>query len=548
MNDTTDASAILAPLWKRKWLILIVAVLVAGATYVYYKRQPTTYSASTQLNLASGAEEQTLISGQSKTAAGKTAIVNAAAIITSNLVAEDAHKLLRAEHAQAGKSKVRAKAGAAGGDIITITAEEHGAAAAARVANAYAVAYIRRERAAYVRAVRKAIFNTRQQLRRVERSATTGGQQGKGAGGTGASALSGTAVIQAASLSSKVNQLESQLSIQDVQQISPAKATSAELIGPAPKKNAIFGFVFGLLLAAIAALVAERFDRGLRSLAAAERVFKAPALAALPTVRSPIRHTDGRPTLAASLIEPIRRVQTTLRLREPSAHENATPRVMVCTSADAGDGKSTVVAALALVMRDAGQRVAVIEADLRRPVLAKLLNVSGESGLADVLAGVRTLEDAMQTVPVSAPVTNVDSGGALAGGGSTALKSRTKGSVEVLLGGEANEGSTSLADERMSDLIGALADDFDCVLIDAPSPLEASETISLLSAADGVLLVARVRHTRDVSAERLTELLALPSSAHVLGTVVNDVPIRELRRSGFSAPSRRGWRRSPSGR
>jgi capsular polysaccharide biosynthesis protein len=407
MNDTTDASAILAPLWKRKWLILIVAALVAGAAYYHYKHQPTTYSASTQINLASGAEEQSLLSGQSKTAASKAAIVNAASIISSTVVAEEAHKLLRAEHANAGKGKVRAKASATGSAIITITAEAHGAKAAARVANAYAVAYIRREHAAYVRAIRKAIFNTHQQLRRVEQGAS-GGPRGKGTKST-STTLSGAAVIQAANLNSKLNQLESEVSIQGIQQISPAKPTGAELIGPKPKKNAIFGFVFGLLLASIAAFGAERFDRSLRSLARVEQTFRAPILAALPTVRSPIKQLDGQPAVAKPLLEPIRRVLTTLRLRELPAHESAMPRVIVCTSADAGDGKSTVVAALALVMRDAGQRVAVIETDFRRPVLTKLLGVSGGPGLADVLAGAHTLDEAMLSVQGPTPAAVVGS-------------------------------------------------------------------------------------------------------------------------------------------
>ncbi|MHB8233147.1 MAG: Wzz/FepE/Etk N-terminal domain-containing protein, partial [Solirubrobacteraceae bacterium] len=58
MNETTDATAIFAPIWRRKWLILIVAVLVAAGTYFYYKRQPSLFQASTQLYLAAGAEEQ----------------------------------------------------------------------------------------------------------------------------------------------------------------------------------------------------------------------------------------------------------------------------------------------------------------------------------------------------------------------------------------------------------------------------------------------------------------------------------------------------------
>jgi Mrp family chromosome partitioning ATPase len=355
-------------------------------------------------------------------------------------------------------------------------------------------------------------------------------------------------VIQAASLNSKLNQFESELSLQGIQQISPAKSSSAELVEPKPKKNAIFGFAFGLLLAAVAAFIAERFDRSLRSLTSIEQASEEPILAALPSVKSPIAHIDGQPVLSAPLLEPVRRVQSTLRLRE-AAVDGAGERanVLVCTSADAGDGKSTLVAALALVMREAGQRVAVVEADFRRPVLAKLLNVGGDLGLADVLAGSVSVEDALQAVPGSnASVSAHESAG---GGSATAVRSRTRGSISVLIGAAPGERPPSLAGGAMSELLGSLAEDFDSVLIDAPSPLEASDTISLLSEVDGIVVVARVRHTRDVSSQRLADLVSLPSTAPVLGIVVNDVSPRELQRSGLSAGhGQRGWPSSLAGR
>jgi Chain length determinant protein len=48
MTETTDAAAIFAPLWRRKWLILAVAIVVAGASYLYYKRQPSLYSSTSR--------------------------------------------------------------------------------------------------------------------------------------------------------------------------------------------------------------------------------------------------------------------------------------------------------------------------------------------------------------------------------------------------------------------------------------------------------------------------------------------------------------------
>ena len=58
MNETPEATAIFAPIWKRKWLILIVAILAGAGSYFYYRRDPSIYSASTQLYLGNGAEDR----------------------------------------------------------------------------------------------------------------------------------------------------------------------------------------------------------------------------------------------------------------------------------------------------------------------------------------------------------------------------------------------------------------------------------------------------------------------------------------------------------
>src|SRR6185312_11037242 len=95
----------------------------------------------------------------------------------------------------------------------------------------------------------------------------------KGKGGAPAAKVpSGTQVIQAAQLSSKINQLEAQLAIVGVRQVKPAKPRSSQLISPHPKKNAEFAFVIGIVLASIDAYALSRFDRRLRSLADVESV------------------------------------------------------------------------------------------------------------------------------------------------------------------------------------------------------------------------------------------------------------------------------------
>jgi Mrp family chromosome partitioning ATPase/capsular polysaccharide biosynthesis protein len=556
MNETTtDAAAIFAPLWKRKWLILAVGILVAGATYAYYKNKQPVYTASTQLYLGGDAEAQSALAGtQGKSTLSGRALADQVGLINSPVIGEGVRKQLRREgDLAAARGKAKA-ASTATSDFITISTEAQTPKGAIALANGFARAYITRERSSYVRAVDAAIANTRQQLRRLETSQsapTSTTKSTSGAKGNTATkappTLSGSATIQAASLASKLNQLESQLSVSGVQQVGTAKASPLP-VSPTPKKNAIFGFVLGLVLASIAAYILSRFDRRVRSLDDIEAIFGTQILTALPVVRKPVIHEDGRPRPSDPLVEPIRRLHATLALGDMLEHDRErSPRVILVLSADAGDGRSALIADLALVQRDAGERVAVVEADFRRPVQAKLLDVPSPAGLGQVLTGALPLDDAMQRVAsVNAPPS---ANAAVPGADvATAVQSPSQGSISVLTSGDAVANpSALLASRTMSGLLGSIAEDFDHVLVDAPPPLEVSDVIPLLHSVDGIVIVVRLGHTRETSAHRLAELLRRTASAPVLGVVANHVPRADIERYGYSSTPGRKRRRRNAG-
>jgi Mrp family chromosome partitioning ATPase len=106
-----------------------------------------------------------------------------------------------------------------------------------------------------------------------------------------------------------------------------------------------------------------------------------------------------------------------------------------------------------------------------------------------------------------------------------------------VLGGDASVPNPPalLAQQATAELLRSLAGSFDSVLIDAPSPLEVSDVIPLLGIVDRIVVVARVGHSREASAQRLRELLEHPSSAPVAGVVANFVASGELKRYGFSS-------------
>src|SRR4029077_2431430 len=150
------------------------------------------------------------------------------------------------------------------------------------------------------------------------------------------------------------------------------------------------------------------------------------------------------------------------------------------------------------------EQVSLIEADFRRTVQARLLGLPLSGGLLEVLSGTLTLEEGLQRVeapaieaPLPVPV------GAAATTGE-AVNSNHKGTLSVLLGeyGVANPPAV-LAEPAMAALLRSAAQDFDQVLIDAPPPLLVSDVLPLLANVDGIVLVARIGHTREASAKRL---------------------------------------------
>jgi Mrp family chromosome partitioning ATPase/capsular polysaccharide biosynthesis protein len=538
MTETTDATAIFAPLWRRKWLILAVGVVVAVASYLYYKHEKPTFSSSTQLYLGASSEEQA--PGEKVAKNGGVNVSDQVTIINS-IVVEEVKRHLRARHKGkiARGAKVKAKA-AEKSEFISIAAEGHTAKGTELLVNEVAQAYIRRHNRNRERTIDRAIATTRRQLLKVEAAQApieTKSSVATATGKGGSTHSSASSILQQANLSTKIDQLESSLAVPGAEQVKPA--SRAELLSPEPKKDALFGFVIGIVLAAIAAYVLGRLDRRLRTLDGIESMFGSSVLAALPKVARPIVDRDGQRVPARPLLEPLRRLHTALQLGPLGSGDGR--RVILFLSPDAGDGKSAIVADLALVQRDGGERVAIVEANFRRPIQTRMLGLAAAPGLDEVLAGTLSIEEA-QLLPAMPALAEPDHDGQPAAGLATAVASRPTGSLFLLAGSQTVANPPALiASEGMGELLRTLGEDFDYVLVDAPSPLEVSDVMPLLPIVDGIVLVARAGHTREVSAHRLMQTIAQSSTVPVLGTVANCVAKSDIARQGLSTSVRRGW-------
>jgi polysaccharide biosynthesis transport protein len=189
-----------------------------------------------------------------------------------------------------------------------------------------------------------------------------------------------------------------------------------------------------------------------------------------------------------------------------------------------------------------------VEADFRRPVLSRLLGLDPSPGLLQVLTG--QVEPAVVMQPVHMPASGLDNTGVQAApaGGDTMVQTMVRGTMSVMLaGGPAPNPPALLGSDAMAQLLRALREDYDSVLLDAPPALEVSDVIPLLPLVDGILILGRVGHTRDISAERLAQMLAHSPAAPVLGVVGNCVPRKDVQRYGFTwMPAAQGRRRAPA--
>src|SRR5579859_6568127 len=117
----TDASAIFRPLWRRKWLILAVAVIVGAASYFYYKHQTKLFQSSTQIYLGGPAEEG--VSGEKARSSTVTPATDVA-VLQSIIVPQVRQQLRKAGELAPAKGVVKAKA-AEKSPFISITTEAH---------------------------------------------------------------------------------------------------------------------------------------------------------------------------------------------------------------------------------------------------------------------------------------------------------------------------------------------------------------------------------------------------------------------------------------
>ncbi|WP_210649305.1 polysaccharide biosynthesis tyrosine autokinase [Nocardioides sp. SYSU D00065] len=276
--------------------------------------------------------------------------------------------------------------------------------------------------------------------------------------------------------------------------VEPAELPGAPFT-PDYRRAAMKGAAGGLALA-YAVLIARRLiDRRIRSTKHVEEATGAAVLGIIPKEEALDRAHRGVRGDLGRAAEAFRQLRTNLRFVDVDNE----PRRIVVTSALAGEGKSTVSANIARLVAQAGTPVLLIDADLRRPMIASTFDIDGTVGLTQALAGDVEVRD----VIVDSGMTNL----------SVLPAGRIPPNPSELLG--------SL---RMKQFIDELSQDH-LVILDAPPLLPVTDAGLLSAFCDGALLVQAAGKTQIEQSQQCRRILDQVGS-RLLGVVLNKAPVK----------------------
>jgi capsular exopolysaccharide synthesis family protein len=320
------------------------------------------------------------------------------------------------------------------------------------------------------------------------------------------------------------------------------KASNIRVVDPAepPRRparprvllNLALGVLLGLALGVGGAYLQNHLDNTLKTPEDVEHFLRMPALATVPSVESVVRGRvyggPGRssPTLGAGdsgkntalagragwhridaatpqhnvLSEAFRGLRTSVLL---STAERP-PRTLLVTSAQPAEGKTTVSANLAISLAQLGQRVLLLDADLRRPSVHKAFSLGAAKGLVNVLTGHDSWRSVVQRTDFPA--------------------------LDALVCGPVPPNPVELLSSgRMRAVLREVLEDYEFVVVDSPPLLNVSDSRVIASLVEGVILVVKGGETPRELAQRAAAQIG-DVAANVIGVVLNNV---DIRRDGY---------------
>lgn len=281
-------------------------------------------------------------------------------------------------------------------------------------------------------------------------------------------------------------------------EVTSAASLTPSPVDPKPVFNMGLSILVGLVVGMGLALLRQALDTTVTSATQLKALTGHPVLATIPfddtAKTSPLIVQSHARSIRA---EAFRQLRTNLQFVDV---DNPIKSIVITSSAP-NEGKSSTAANVAVAFSEAGLKVLLIDADLRRPKIADYLGLEGAVGLTNVLAGQADVDDVLQTW------------------GTAGLTVLPSGSLPP-------NPSELLGSQNMKDLMVSMKQTFELIIVDTPPLLPVTDAAVAASIADGVILVVRYGHTRkNQVTTALESLQSVGSRFH--GSLMNMVPARD---------------------
>ena len=502
-------------LWRRRYVVALVAVLVPAAAVVLSARRAPLYQADAEVLLSQDnlAASLTGLDSTSLFADPVRAAETQAALASVPAVAEGVVKANPSLHLSAGEILGDVSVSAASdADMLYVSAQNGDAALATRLAAAYARQYILYRRTIDTAAIARALDVAEHHLGALRAA----GQTDK---------------PLYASLADKAQTLRTMEALQTSNAFVVQTPAGAAKVSPKPVRDGVLGLALGLILGIGLAFLREALDTRVRS---ADEIAHALHLPLLGRLSEPPRRLADRNELV-TLMESSSAAAESFRLLRTNldfVNMDRQAKSILVTSALQGEGKSTTAANLAVTLARAGRNVVLVDFDLRRPTLHTYFGLDQNLGVTTVALGHASLEEALCPVVLddARPV-------AAANGNGNGSRGRAAGLLHVLAAGPVPPDPGEFVETTaIARLFAELANRAQILIVDTPPLLSVGDALTLSSRLDAMLLVTRLERLRRPMLRELGRALEVTPAAK-LGFVVTGAEADE----GYGAAAGYGY-------
>ncbi|HXF97233.1 MAG TPA: P-loop NTPase [Gaiellaceae bacterium] len=340
-----------------------------------------------------------------------------------------------------------------------------------------------------------------------------------------------------AELRGALRQLEAAEAVQGTAAILVQPAVSATKIKPNPRRNAMLGLGLGVLLGIGLAFLVDRLDTRVRSPEAAEAIVGIPVLGELPAPPPLPQAAKTNVAMIDFPYGPYAEAVRKLRANFEFANLDAGARVLMVTSAVAGEGKTTVACDLAVALARSGRAVALCDLDPRAPTVHQMFALGERRGLVEAAFGIDSVEDLLVPArwsaferaprqPAQEMVFPAEGEGDVE---DLTLQARSgpgpsRGRLHVLPLGRRRPPSPAdfVGSGPVRHIVADLTKTHDVVVLDTPPLLPVSDSLTISEYADAALIVCGLETSRRPTLRNVRRLLAA-FPTRVLGIVVTGI-------------------------